>query len=440
VNGTEVYSDTIYGIYLYKVSNGRIKDSLLNNTNVGIYIFDCANISVQQNDLLYINQVTIAVTSCSETHVIGNTFLGAYGIDADGWDDSAVCMNSFQWCEVGMMVWDGYGLDIAQNTFDSCQYCAVLVTSEWSAFHGNTGVGCWYGVQLSMCFNMTVLANTFSVMTATGMSVNNFSFDILLAYNHLMACEYGSIWVDNSNNVIIRDNVLENGEMTFDPYGGGVFLDTNQNVSVYHNNFINNMDLQAEDWMGPENRWNDSYPSGGNWWSDYADSDVMTGPEQDDPSGPDGIGDEPYELDADSQDNYPLMSPWYVNSRPVAVITVTPSSGDTTTLFELNGSSSSDPDAGCGDSVQKWRWDLDGDGNWDRNWSTENVTKEMFPFPGTYTVILEVVDMNGLVSMCSIEIVVSEYVIPEFGPMFVPLTISAVALLMLVVRRVRTKT
>jgi hypothetical protein len=48
--------------------------------------------------------------------------------------------------------------------------------------------------------------------------------------------------------------------------------------------------------------------------------------------------------------------------------------------------------------------------------------------------------MNGLVSLCSIEIVVSEYVIPELGPMFVPMTIAAIALLMLVARRVRTKT
>ena len=439
LNGTADYTDMIYCIYLYNVSNGRIKNSLLNNTNVGLYIYDCTNCSVQQNNLLAINQVAIYISDCIDTNVVGNNILGAGGIDADDWDDSVVYLNYFQWCEMAIMVWQGDGLEITQNLFDNCQHCTYLVTSQWSTIHGNAGFGCWYGVQVSMCFNVSVFANTFALMSATGISVNNFSFDILVAYNQLMACEYGSVWIDNCNNIVIRDNILENGEMTYDPYGGGVFLDTNQNVSVYHNNFVNNIDLQAEDYLGPENRWNDSYPSGGNWWSDYSDVDLNGGPSQDQIGEPDGIGDKPYVLDADSSDSYPLMTMWYVNSRPIADFTVTPSGGDTTTLFELNGSSSSDPDEGCGDSVQKWRWDLDGDGNWDTNWSTENVTSKLFPQPGNYTVILEVVDSNGLVSMYSVEIIVSESVIPEFGPMFVPVTLAVVALLMVGMRRIRAK-
>jgi Periplasmic copper-binding protein (NosD) len=427
LNGTATYSDMIYCIYLYNVSNGRIKSSLLNNTNVGVYMAECVNCSVQQNSLLSINQVAIAVTDCVQTNIVGNIILGAGGIDADGWDDSAICLNYFQYCEMALMTWQGDNLSITQNYFDSCQYCIYLITSQWSTIHGNAGIGCWYGVKVSMCFNCSVVANTFALMTATGINVNNFSFDVLVAYNQLMACEYGSVWVDNANNVIIRDNILENGEMTYDPYGGGVFLDTNGNVSVYHNNIINNIDLQAEDYMGSENRWNDSYPSGGNWWSDYAGVDLNDGPNQDNPGVSDGIGDAPYVLDADSRDNYPLMSMWYVNSRPIADFSVTPSGGDTMTLFELNGSASQDPDSSVGDSIQKFRWDLDGDGNWDTDWSTENVTSAMYPSPGNCTVILEVVDSNGLVSLYAVEFTVTEYGIPELGS----LTLSLVSVMMI---------
>ncbi|MCK4443507.1 MAG: fibronectin type III domain-containing protein, partial [Thermoplasmata archaeon] len=50
------------------------------------------------------------------------------------------------------------------------------------------------------------------------------------------------------------------------------------------------------------------YPSGGNYWDDYAGTDQFFGPNQNE-SGPDDIGDLPYVIDTNSQDNYPLMSP-----------------------------------------------------------------------------------------------------------------------------------
>ncbi len=54
------------------------------------------------------------------------------------------------------------------------------------------------------------------------------------------------------------------------------------------------------------NKWDNNYPLGGNYWSDYSGVDNFKGPNQDIP-GSDGIGDTPYIIDADSQDNYPLM-------------------------------------------------------------------------------------------------------------------------------------
>ena len=49
------------------------------------------------------------------------------------------------------------------------------------------------------------------------------------------------------------------------------------------------------------NIWNDTYPSGGNYWDDYSGVD-----ENDD-----GIGDTPYNISgASNQDCYPLIHPW----------------------------------------------------------------------------------------------------------------------------------
>jgi len=51
---------------------------------------------------------------------------------------------------------------------------------------------------------------------------------------------------------------------------------------------------------GYDNVWDDGYPSGGNYWSDYAGVDADG----------DGIGDTPYIIDDNNIDHYPLMGPF----------------------------------------------------------------------------------------------------------------------------------
>jgi len=65
--------------------------------------------------------------------------------------------------------------------------------------------------------------------------------------------------------------------------------------AIYHNNFFGNI-LQVYG-MGLGNVWDNGYPSGGNYWSDYNG----TG------SNEDGIGDIQYVFNGNNQDNYPLM-------------------------------------------------------------------------------------------------------------------------------------
>jgi hypothetical protein len=57
------------------------------------------------------------------------------------------------------------------------------------------------------------------------------------------------------------------------------------------------------------NTWDDGYPSGGNYWSDYNGTDLFNGLNQNE-TGSDGIGDTSYVIDAANQDRYPLMKSW----------------------------------------------------------------------------------------------------------------------------------
>jgi len=80
---------------------------------------------------------------------------------------------------------------------------------------------------------------------------------------------------------------------------------------IYHNNIINNTYPAHQKYTPlPLNvMWDDGYPSGGNYWSNYSGSDIYSGPYQNE-SGHDGIGDTPYVIDAKNQDNFPLADPY----------------------------------------------------------------------------------------------------------------------------------
>lgn len=100
-----------------------------------------------------------------------------------------------------------------------------------------------------------------------------------------------------ASNNIIRDNIVYDN-------GKGIFHSTGTSGSkVYHNDLIGNT-VQGRDDSGA-NIWDNGYPSGGNYWSDYAGVDSFSGAGQNVP-GSDGIGDTPYTLSG-NQDDYPLM-------------------------------------------------------------------------------------------------------------------------------------
>jgi len=143
--------------------------------------------------------------------------------------------------------------------------------------------------------------------------------------------------------------------------------------------------------------WNESYPAAGNRWSDYIGEDMCSGPRQDLCFGPDGIGDAPYVIDPNNKDFLPLMqappSP-PSNLPPHAGLRVTPESGTTSTLFRFDASSSWDGEDPS--SALEVRWDWEGDGTWDTEWSVGKIATHQFPDPGTYGVRVEVRDTAGL--------------------------------------------
>ena len=95
---------------------------------------------------------------------------------------------------------------------------------------------------------------------------------------------------------------------------------SSSNNKIYHNNFVNNTYQVSPDWLYRVDVWDDGYPSGGNYWSDYTDADLYSGPYQNE-TGSDGIWDHPYIIDINNnQDRYPLVNPWTPNQPPTCSI------------------------------------------------------------------------------------------------------------------------
>jgi parallel beta-helix repeat protein len=193
-----------------------------------------------------------------------------------------------------------------------------------------------HGIYLYESSNNTISGNSITKNTNDGIvliaSPNNIVLKNKITSNKNGIDGYASSYNRISQNLIAENGyygiILYNYSSTHNTINAnsiayndvGVWLIGDHNI-VYHNNFIDNTDQCLD--SGVSNTWDNGYPSGGNYWSDYSGVDEFSGPNQD-LLGSDEIGDTPYVIDAHNQDNYPLMNPWVWT--PDFAISVSPTS------------------------------------------------------------------------------------------------------------------
>lgn len=195
---------------------------------------------------------------------------------------------------------------IASNALSGRLASIAFFFSDKVHIEKNTVGDSMYGLILRYTTNITIANNTVTKCDYYGIDFME-SRNINVSDNSVSECGYG-LQLERTDNVVVWQN-------TFSDNSIGIYLDDAGSIRVYHNNFISNT-VQAWPDSLPGYSWDDSYPSGGNYWSDYSGLDQFSGPLQDQP-GSDGIGDTPYIISARYRDSYPLMSPFgLVHPRP----------------------------------------------------------------------------------------------------------------------------
>lgn len=168
------------------------------------------------------------------------------------------------------------------------------------------------GISLVNSTGVTVENNTISgfdsVQALNGIQFSAISvsggYSNILIRNKLMDNIEAMFFSLSTNNQVIENNII--GISVGDPlmmYHYGITLADASNNIIYHNNFINN--TAGASVYNSINQWDDGYPNGGNYWSDYLRK--YPNASMIDKS---GIGNTPYFVNELDRDRYPLMKPF----------------------------------------------------------------------------------------------------------------------------------
>ncbi|MEM3697730.1 MAG: NosD domain-containing protein [Candidatus Bathyarchaeia archaeon] len=247
--------DSDYGIYLEYSSNCKIFENSLANNWWGIYLIShCSNNTIFQNSIMATGYNRAAI------YLLGNCY------------DNLIFQNI-------VSVDVGDGIVVGGGTYWSCLDNKIYENN----ITAKSGTGINVGSQ-----RITISGN----IIANSKSGIDLDFSDIIFGNNITRNTYG-IRMEGYSSSPLQNNIISGNNITKNTYG--IYIEFATYNKFYHNNFVNNTQQVYSD--SSPNVWDDGYPSGGNYWSDYTGVDANG----------DGIGDTAYVIDENNKDRYPLM-------------------------------------------------------------------------------------------------------------------------------------
>jgi nitrous oxidase accessory protein len=160
-----------------------------------------------------------------------------------------------------------------------------------------------FGISFGLSSSNIIEYNTITNAQIGINEVASYHQEAIIKYNNINNCGVGI-----AGTSIFDD--IEQNNIAFNMYG--MQFSTIMDSTILHNNFVGNThQISISSALSQHASWNDT--ASGNYWSDYSGSD----------GNHDGIGDTPYIIDSNNQDNYPLMMP-YGNQLPINTVPEVP--------------------------------------------------------------------------------------------------------------------
>ena len=348
INGNEITSNDGDGIYMRSSDNNKIVDNVITlNRRCGIWLGWCMDVTIADNTFSKNSHCGIWASTKTKATVIdnvishsykglvlyyaGGSFLrnnnmtrNRYNLQVNGKSLSDFTLdmdtsNTVNEKPVHYLV-NKEDILIEPCTFPNVGYLGlinsknvtVLDLSLTDNYEGilfaHTSNSVIQNVTITSNFNGIYLCSSDS-NKITSNKISNDKWGIFISHSKNNSIE-SNIVSDNVYGLYMKqsyDNMLSGNVISNSGYDG-IYLAHSNNNRIYHNNFINNTE-HALIYESLSNTWDNGYPSGGNYWSDHVTVDDCCGINQDEP-GSDGIVDEPYIIDDDNRDNYPLVEPW----------------------------------------------------------------------------------------------------------------------------------
>lgn len=343
------------GIYLRYSSNNIMDGNVIVSNGIGIYVrYDSNNNTIIRNEIKN-NGAGIALYYSSNNNLTQNRMVGNfYNLDIEGlslphFSHKIDASNTINDKSVRYLV-NQKDLQIDNSTFPDIGYLGLVnstnITMRNLSLANNNGEEALFvftadshiegmnisthGIGISMVGsnNNTVIHNTLSPCGG-GIYLDQSGYNFI-SNNTVTCIEIGISIAHNMGNIIRNNNVEGNligiqltstnesqiiDNVITSNAQDGIYITSCENSTIFHNNFINNTRQVFS--IDSVTLWDYGYPCGGNYWSDYDDVDLLSGPYQN-MTGSDGIGDTSYIINEDNVDDYPLMNPWIAVS-PLAV-------------------------------------------------------------------------------------------------------------------------
>jgi len=341
------------GIYLHSSSNVVVSSNVIMNNREGIYLYNSLHNSIIKNDIISNEYFAIHLFSSNNTQIIGNNImnnsLGIYLYSSSNNNtivgnsiirSGGVILSTSSHNNISKNIFVGNGLYILSSyeniVKDNVINNKPLVYLEGISDHIIKDAG---QIILINCKNITIEGLKIS-NTGIGIELWQTNNTIItksnLIENQISICLYASSHNNIFENIITNNalgiriisslcNNVSKNNITNNGYGivleSSLYNNISQNLImlsvnygillikslgniIYNNEFVDN----SEQVLSYEsiNTWNNNYPSGGNYWSNYIGIDLHSGAYQNE-TGNDGIGDTPYCIDKNNIDRYPLM-------------------------------------------------------------------------------------------------------------------------------------